>query len=169
MQLTLTISVSSIDEAESLLRNLRHGLGSAATVTLQAPTLEVAADPAPAKRRSPKAATKVAIVPPAEVVDDDPLGTAVGEYAEANDGDDALDLGDDDAPVVNVKAAAPKAAAAKPAAVAVTPDTIKLRVRELTEDGQLELVKQVFARFGAKKLSDIPEGKLAAVLAALKA
>ena len=167
MQLTLTISVSSIDEAETLLRNLRHGLGSAATVTLQAPALEVAADTAPAKRRSPKAATKVAIVPPAELVDDDPLGTAVGEYAEANDGDDALDLGDDDAPAAPVKAAAPKAAPAK-AAAAVTPDTIKLRVRELTEDGQLELVKQVFAKFGAKKLSDIPEGKLAAVLAALK-
>lgn len=155
MNVTISVSVASIDEAEQLLRNLRSGLGSAPLAL----TVE-AAPPAPAKApRKSKAAAAPAPAPAAEV---DELGIAVDEYARSNGDGDDLDL-TDDAP-----AAPAKAAPAKPAAVRVTPETIKLRVRELVEAGEMARVQAAFAKVGAKKLSEIPEAKLGAVLALLQ-
>lgn len=153
MNVTISVSVASIDEAEQLLRNLRAGLGSAPLALTVA-----AAAPAPAK--APRK-SKAAPAPVAEVVDDDPLGTAVEEYAASNGEGDDLDLS------AEAPAAAPAKAAPKPAAN-VTPETIKLRVRELVEAGEMARVQAAFAKVGAKKFSEIPEAKLGAVFALLK-
>lgn len=154
MNVTISVSVASIDEAEQLLRNLRAGLGSAPLAL----TVE-AATPAPAK--APRKSKAAAAPTPAPAPEADELGQAIEEYAASNGDGDDLDLS------AEAPAAAPAKAAPKPAAN-VTPETIKLRVRELVEAGEMARVQAAFAKVGAKKFSEIPEAKLGAVFALLK-